>query len=158
VMCQAIPAPPPNVDTTLPPESMYKTARERLTKHSTDPTCAGCHVLMDPIGLALENFDAIGQYRTQDNGVNIDASGGIDTTTFTGPDGLADALAQSPRVPNCLSRLVFRSAWGRLETEADEGFITDLTSAFAGSTYQMRQLFTSALTSSGFVTVGELDK
>jgi len=158
VMCQAIPAPPPNVDTTLPPESMYKTARERLSVHSTDPTCAGCHALMDPIGLSLENFDAMGQYRTQDNGVNIDASGELDGVKFTSASGLADALAQSTRVPNCLSRLVFRSAWGRLETAADEGFITDLTTAFAGSTYQMQKLFTSALTSSGFVTVGELDK
>ena len=158
VMCQAIPAPPPNVNTTLPPETTYKTARQRLSVHATDPTCAGCHALMDPIGLSLENFDAMGQYRTQDNGVNIDASGQLDDAMFTGPAGLADALAQSPRVPNCLSRLVFRSAWGRLETDADEGFITDLTTAFAGSTYQMQKLFTSALTASSFVTVGGLDQ
>jgi hypothetical protein len=158
LMCQSIPAPPPDVDTTLPDESQAKTARERLTIHSTNPTCAGCHKLMDPIGLALENFDAIGSFRAQDNGQTIDASGELDGVTFTNAVGLADALAKSERVPDCVSRLVFRSAWGRLETQADEGFITDLTTAFAGSTYQMRQLFTSAVSAPSFVNVGELDQ
>jgi hypothetical protein len=158
LMCQSIPAPPPDVDTTLPDEGQAKTARERLTIHSTNPTCAGCHKLMDPIGLALENFDAIGSFRTQDNGETIDASGELDGVTFTNAVGLADALAKSERVPDCVSRLVFRSAWGRLETQADEGFITDLTAAFAGSTYQMRQLFTSAVSAPSFVNVGELDQ
>lgn len=158
LMCQSIPAPPPDVDTTLPDESMAKTARERLTVHSTNPGCASCHKLMDPIGLSLENFDAVGAFRTQDNGENIDASGELDGVTFSNAVGLADALAKSARVPDCVSRLVFRSAWGRLETPADEGFITDMTTAFAGSTYQMRQLFTSAVTGPSFVNVGELDQ
>lgn len=158
LMCQSIPPPPPDVDTTLPDETQVKTARERLTVHSTNPTCAACHKLMDPMGLSLENFDAIGQYRTQDNGANIDASGDLDGVAFTGEAGLADALAKSPRVPDCLSRLVFRSAWGRLETQADEGFITDMTSAFAASTYQMQKLLTSVVTAQSFVNVGELDR
>jgi hypothetical protein len=158
LMCQSIPAPPPDVDTTLPDESAAKTARERLTVHSTNPSCAACHKLMDPIGLALENFDAIGRYRTQDNGQTIDASGELDGVTFNTPAGLADALAQSPRVPECVSRLVFRSAWGRLETPADEGFIQDMVAAFAASTYQMPKLFSSAVSAQSFVTVGELDQ
>jgi hypothetical protein len=158
LMCQSIPAPPPDVDTTLPDESQAKTARDRLTVHSTNATCAGCHKLMDPIGLSLENFDAVGAYRTQDNGVTIDATGELDGATFSSAAGLADALAKNPSVPACVSRLVFRSAWGRLETPADEGFINDLTTAFAGSTYQMRQLFTSAVTAPSFVNVGELDQ
>jgi hypothetical protein len=158
LMCQSIPAPPPDVDTTLPDESQAKTARERLTIHSTNATCAGCHKLMDPIGLSLENFDAMGAYRTQDNGETIDASGELDGVAFNTAAGLADALATSTRVPDCVSRLVFRSAWGRLETPADEGFITDMTTAFAASTYQMRQLLTAAVTAPSFANVGELDQ
>lgn len=158
LMCQSIPPPPPDVDTTLPDESKVKTARERLTVHSTNPTCAACHQLMDPMGLSLENFDALGQYRTQDNGVTIDASGELDGVKFTTEAGLADALATSERVPNCLSRLVFRSAWGRLETAADEGFITDMTTAFAASTYQMQKLLTNVVTNASFGNVGELDQ
>lgn len=158
LMCQSIPPPPPDVDTTLPDESQVKTARERLTVHSTNPTCAACHQLMDPMGLSLENFDALGQYRTQDNGVTIDASGELDGVKFTTEAGLADALARSEKVPNCVSRLVFRSAWGRLETAADEGFITDMTTAFAASTYQMQKLLTNVVTAASFGNVGELDQ
>jgi hypothetical protein len=157
LMCQGIPAPPPDVDTTLPDESEAKTARERLTIHSTNQTCATCHKLMDPLGLGLENFDAIGQYRTQDNGANIDASGDVDGVAFKTPDELANALAQSPAVPSCLSRSVFRYAWGRLESDADEPMLTELTNAFQASTYQMKQLLTSAVAASSFVNVGELD-
>lgn len=158
LMCQAIPAPPPDVDTTLPDESEAKTARQRLTIHSSNATCAGCHKLMDPLGLALENFDAMGQYRTQDNGETIDASGELDGVKFNTAAGLADALAASPRVPDCLSRLVFRSAWGRLEAATDEGFISDMTAAFAGSSYQMPKLLSTAVTAPQFMNVGELDQ
>lgn len=158
LLCQAIPAPPPDVDTTLPDESEAATARERLSIHSTNPSCAGCHRLMDPLGLGLENFDAIGAYRAQDNDVTIDASGDVDGVPFTDPAGLADALAQHPDVPSCLSRVVFRYAWGRLEGRADEPFITELTQAFQGSSYQMRQLLTSTVSAPSFVNVGELDR
>jgi hypothetical protein len=157
LLCQAIPAPPPDVDTTLPDESEAKTARQRLTIHSTNTTCAGCHTLMDPIGLGLENFDAIGAYRVQDNGENIDASGELDGVTFSGSAGLADALAQHPSVPGCFARVLFRYAWARLETQADEAFIGELSQAFSASSFQMRQLVTSAVTAPSFAAVGELD-
>jgi hypothetical protein len=158
LMCQAIPAPPPDVDITLPDEAEAKTARERLQVHSTDPTCAGCHKLMDPLGLGLENYDAIGKYRTQENGVTLDTSGSVDGTAFKTPGELGDLLAQNSGVPNCLARVIFRYAWGRLEGQADEALITDLTTSFQGSSYQLRQLLTAAVTSSGFVNVGELDR
>jgi hypothetical protein len=158
LMCQSIPAPPPDVDTTLPDGAEFKTARDRLTEHATNPTCATCHRLMDPMGLGLENFDAIGRFRTQENGVNIDTSGEIDGVKFTTPSEMADVLAQNPSVPSCLSRAVFRYAWGRLETAGDEAMLAALTQTFQDSTYQMRQLLTAAVTSSGFVNVGELDQ
>lgn len=158
LMCQAIPAPPPDVDITLPDETEAKTARDRLKVHATDPTCAGCHQLMDPLGLGLENFDAIGKYRTQENGVTLDTSGEVDGVPFKTPAELGDLLATNAGVPNCLSRVIFRYAWGRLEGQADEALITELTTSFQGSSYQMRQLLTAAVTSSGFVNVGELDR
>jgi hypothetical protein len=158
LMCQAIPAPPPDVDITLPDETEAKTARERLKVHSTDPTCAGCHTLMDPLGLGLENYDAIGKYRSQENGITLDTSGAVDGVPFTTPAELGELLAQHAGVPNCLSRVVFRYAWGRLEGRADEALITELTTSFQSSSYQMRQLLTAAATSSGFVNVGELDR
>lgn len=158
LMCQAIPAPPPDVDTTLPDKTKYKTARERLQVHATNPSCASCHNLMDPMGLGLENYDPIGRYRTEEQGVIIDPSGEIDGIAFKTPVEFADALAQSPSVPACLSRAVFRYAWGRIESDADEPMLNELTASFQGNGYQMRKLLTSAITASGFVNVGELDQ
>lgn len=157
LLCQAIPAPPPDVDTTLPDTSEAATARERFTIHRTDPACAGCHQLMDPIGLGLENFDAIGRYREQENGSNIDASGDLDGVAFPGPAQLSDALARHPGLGDCLSRTVFRYAWGRLENQADEPAIAALGQAFAGANYGLPALLKNAVLSSGFVNVGALD-
>ena len=77
LLCQKVPAPPAAVkfdivqDTNNP---LYKTARDRLKAHATNPVCAGCHKIIDPIGLALENFDGAGAFRTTENGVAIDTS------------------------------------------------------------------------------------
>jgi hypothetical protein len=157
LLCQGIPAPPPNVDTTLPDVSEAATARERFTVHRTDPNCSSCHQLMDPIGLGLENFDAIGQYRSTENGQTIDASGELDGTAFQGPGPLADALSQHPGLPECLSRTVFRYAWGRLESQADEAFVGALTASFAAERYRFSSLLQGAVNAPEFVNVGEVD-
>jgi mono/diheme cytochrome c family protein len=85
------PPPPPNV----PPlkesgaDGKPTSVRERMEAHRKDPACAGCHAKMDPLGFALENFDAIGQWRTTSDGVRVDASGSLpDGTKFDGVDGL----------------------------------------------------------------------
>ncbi len=64
-LCQHVPDPPPGVDTNLPPvtEAKPQTNRDRMTEHATNPTCATCHKLVDPIGFGLENFDATGARR-----------------------------------------------------------------------------------------------
>ena len=72
-----------------PPETM----RERMVAHRTNPACANCHVMFDPLGLALENFDAVGGWRTTDGGMPIDASGTfMDGTRFNGPAELRAGL------------------------------------------------------------------
>ena len=92
------PAPPPDV----PPLEEKPTAgaasvRERIERHRANPACAGCHKIMDPIGLSLENFDAIGRWRTMDEGVTVDASGQlVDGTAINGPAGLRKALLDHP--------------------------------------------------------------
>jgi hypothetical protein len=73
------------------------TVRERLAEHRKNPTCAGCHRLMDPVGFALENYDAVGRWRTLDGGEPIDASGMLfNGTEFRGVAGLQSAILSRP--------------------------------------------------------------
>ena len=121
LLCQEIPIPPVNVDTSIPePSAEQQTLRERVTQHLTDPTCAGCHKLTDPIGLGLENFDAIGSWRTLDHGAMIDPSGELDGTPFETPQELALAIARHPNFAPCFTRKLSAYALGRsLNTEED---------------------------------------
>jgi hypothetical protein len=94
--------PPPNVP-TLDEKNIGTTKaltmREMMAKHRANPTCASCHAVMDPLGFALENFDATGKWRDRDRfaGVEIDATGKLpDGTTVNGPDDLRGALLRRP--------------------------------------------------------------
>jgi len=94
------PPPLPNVpalkDNTV---SATLSVRERLAEHRANATCASCHNLMDPVGFSLENFDAIGRWRTVEDGQPIDASGGLsDGSKFTGVSGLEEALRNRPEL------------------------------------------------------------
>ncbi len=84
------PPPPPNVPALEQSAGATPTTlREQLSAHRADPTCAGCHKVMDPIGFSLENFDAVGRWREQDQGIAIDASDVMfDGTQITGAPGL----------------------------------------------------------------------
>ena len=73
------PPPPPNVPELEEAGEIKGTVREQMAKHSTNAVCASCHKKMDPIGFAFENFDAIGRYRTEDNGAPVDAGGQLDS-------------------------------------------------------------------------------
>jgi cytochrome c553 len=88
------PTPPPDVpNLEEKPTATARSVRERIEQHRSNPACAGCHKIMDPIGLSLENFDAIGRWRASDEGVKIDASGQlVDGTPIGGPADLRKAM------------------------------------------------------------------
>jgi hypothetical protein len=93
------PPPPPNVpafeETKAVAQDRVLTIRERMEAHRENPACTSCHAVIDPIGLALENFDVTGAYRTKDGGAEVDASGELyDGTPIEGPLGLRDALSK----------------------------------------------------------------
>src|SRR5690606_23460692 len=93
------PAPPPNVPALdeNEPGAVARSVRERLEEHRANPACASCHDVLDPLGLALENFDAIGRWRTVEPGGAVDASGQLaDGTVVNGPIELREALAARP--------------------------------------------------------------
>jgi len=93
--------PPPPAPPDIPELEKAKlvgTLRQRMEQHRTNPACAACHNMMDPLGFALENYDAVGRYRKRDGGSDIDASGRMpDGTEFVGADGLRRVLATERR-------------------------------------------------------------
>jgi hypothetical protein len=96
------PAPPPNVPLLQDTDAQGRvlSMRERMVQHRSRPECASCHRLMDPAGLSMENFDAIGRWRTRtESGSDVDASGGLpDGSEFTGMRGLRAALLRKPEL------------------------------------------------------------
>lgn len=111
------PPPPPNVpelpnDATAAANASLK---QRMEVHRQNPACANCHAKMDPIGFALENFDAIGQFRTKDGTFDVDATGEFaDGSKFAGPDGLKSVVAQRKELfLRCLAEKLLIYATGR---------------------------------------------
>ena len=95
------PPPPPPANVPALDESSGDekklTMREQVERHRADPGCASCHARIDPLGFALENFDVIGRWRTQDEGASIDPSGSLPNgATFSGPRGLRNLLLNRP--------------------------------------------------------------
>jgi hypothetical protein len=97
-----MPANVPSLDESSPAAGKVLTMRERLSRHRANPACANCHRIMDPIGLAMENFDAVGAWRTREGGTlgsPIDASGVLlDGTEVDGVVSLRRALMKRPDI------------------------------------------------------------
>ena len=124
LLCEGLPPPPANANVVPPVQKPNQTRRQAMIDHAQDPTCAGCHQRMDPIGFGFEGFDASGAWRTTDAGQPIDASGSIVGSdvagAFNGPAELGAKLAASDQVLSCAATQWFRYAFGR-----DAGELTD---------------------------------
>jgi hypothetical protein len=150
ILCQKVPDPPPNVsfklvfDTTNP---QYPTARSRLTAHRANPVCAGCHKLMDPIGLAMENFNSDGSFRTRENGVLIDTSGVLDGKKFDGMTGLDQTVANDKAAPACLVSRLAAYALGRAPTGEEVQWVAGLKEQFVADHYRLPALLRQIATS-----------
>jgi hypothetical protein len=156
IMCQRVPDPPGNVNFTVVQDTtnpLYKTARERLNAHATEAMCTGCHKITDPIGLALENFDSAGSYRTHENGAKLDTSGALNTAQFTDAAGLGQAMHDSAAVSQCLVRRMSTFALGRTTTPTEAGWVKSLNEGFAADAYRIPDLMKRIATSPEFVRV-----
>jgi hypothetical protein len=155
ILCETVPPPPGNVDfkfvqdTTNP---KYKTTRERLTAHRSEAMCAGCHKITDPIGLALENFDSAGGYRTRENDATIDASGELGGIKFDGPVGLAKAVHDDPALTSCVAKRSFAFGAGRSPSDADAEWVR-IQHKFADSHYNFIELLRQIALSDVLYTV-----
>jgi hypothetical protein len=149
------PDPPPNVP-ALPDrmtQARVKTMRERMAQHRENPACTSCHVMMDPAGLALENFDAIGRWRTVDESFNrIDASGTLpDGTRFDGVVQLRAALLGHPeRFVNTVTEKLMTYALGRGLEYYDMPAVRKIVRDTAAAKYPMEALIAGVVTSRPF--------
>lgn len=156
LLCQTVPSPPANVNFTVVQDTnnpQFKTARDRLTAHRTEATCAGCHKIMDPIGLGLENFDGAGQFRTTENGAPIDASGEIDGVKFSDSASLGQAIHDNPSATACLANSLYRYAAGRDFDPGEREWQKWLGQQFARDGYRVPDLMKTIATSDAFYAV-----
>jgi hypothetical protein len=155
-LCQDIPDPPANVNFAIlqdPSNKSLPTARDRLIMHRTEPSCSGCHKIMDPIGLGFENFDGIGTYRVTENSANIDISGELDGQNFTSLDELTLAIRNHPEVSRCLVEKLYRFAIGRDTVWEERSYMDGLLKIFERSGYRYRELVSAIAKSENFYTV-----
>jgi hypothetical protein len=140
LLCDVLPPPPPGAATSLPDHDPTLSRRQAVERHSSDPACAGCHALIDPIGAPFETYDAAGQHRTEENGKPIDASGNVINTSIgqvSSAIELAQRLGASPEGQSCFVKQLFRFALGRDES-GSEPVIEQLVAQFAsgGDSYE----------------------
>lgn len=155
LLCRVIPPPPAGVDTSIPePSGTTPTLRDRIAEHLEEPTCAGCHQITDPVGLAFENFDGIGRFRKTDNGAQLDTSGTLDGVAFSGPIELADQLHDHREFGNCLARRFVNYATSHGEYFGETADIVALGDAFAAADYQVLELIKMIIMSDAFRYVG----
>lgn len=154
ILCESIPAPPNDVDFELPSDEEAKTMREKLAMHQENPSCAGCHVLMDGIGLSMEHFDAVGAYREKDNGEDLDVSGEIEAGKFEGVAELGSLLAKQERVASCFVRNFYRQATAHVEQKGEAPAIEELVGKFDEGGYRVQDLLVALVASDAFRFVG----
>lgn len=160
--CQHVLPPPPGVDTTPPEPDPNESMRDQWIRHSNDPACKGCHVLMDPIGFGFLHFDTVGRYRDHYGAFPVDASGELRGTTdadgaFEGVPELAGRLASSAQVHRCIAekwlKFALGRALGRAGESSDPCFVEEVHAKFAASDYDVRLLLEAVATHPYFVHV-----
>lgn len=154
LLCQPLPDPPADVDTSLPERDETQSAREQLAAHREQAACFGCHSLIDDLGFAFENFDAVGAYRTTDNGMPIDTSGELSGTTtagaFSGADELIEQVITSQEGVDCAVAQWMRFAQRRMETPSDACSRAIVSQAFEAANFDFRALILATVESDSF--------
>lgn len=137
--------PPPGIDFTLPPlEGTVRTTRDQVTLKTSSRDCAGCHTSINAPGFGFGNYDALGQWRTQENGVDVDTSGELILAgarqPFTTPMQMIDLIATSQEARNSYARNWFRYASQRKEALGDSCEVEQLSAGLASSDRPAREL------------------
>jgi hypothetical protein len=150
------PPPPPNIplleETAEAKDGKLLTTRERMEMHRANPTCNACHRVMDPIGLALDNFDVTARWRERENGVPLDTRGDFyDGTPVTAPGELADALLKRPTpLVRTFTENLLAFSLGRRAEYYDQPMIRAITRAAAADEYRMSSFILGVIKSDAF--------
>jgi hypothetical protein len=126
--------------------------RERLAAHRTNAACASCHRMIDPVGFSLEQFDAVGKWRTMEEGRAVDAAGGLpDGSEFVGVSGLEQALLNHPELfVRTLAEKLFTFALGRAPEMSDAPAIRKIVRDAQANGYRFSSLVMGLATSTPF--------
>jgi hypothetical protein len=163
ILCRPVPLPPANLPEPSPITPGTTTRSWLAQEVSSSGSCAACHALLDPPGLAFEAFDAVGRWRTVDNGAPVDVSNLRIVAAFSplntgpevvsGPVQLASAIANSKEGTECIARQLLSYALGRPLTESntDRISVSQATATFSASGYNLKELFYGVLTSNAFL-------
>jgi hypothetical protein len=160
-LCEAVPAAPPGIQGLPPPPPPGTTQRQALAASFTSPVCNACHNLIDPPGLAFEAYDAIGRWRTIDNGAPVDTSNlaiifprantnGV-TQVVNGPFELAFAVSNDPSAQDCYAQKWLEFALGRELTDADQPSLAQIEATYHTSGLNLQTLIVGVLTSDAFL-------
>lgn len=154
-LCQRVPDPPPDVDfSSLEEAEDAATAKERLAVHNTNPSCAGCHLITDPMGLSLENFDGAGRFRATENGAPLDIAGELDGIFYEDISGLAQATRNHPKLSACLiNRLYAYGTGGPVSLREDRDTLAGFEARFAENEYRLPALLRDIALSDAFLRV-----
>ena len=159
LMCKKIPLPTGDVlEEVKPPDpGSGATARERYSQHSEDPACSGCHTFMDPVGLAFENFDPVGLWRDQENGVTIDASGSVPGVegAAAGQVELVQLIASSADTQACFAENWANFAYGRTRDAEHECTQEHLEERFTATDHDIRELLLALTQTDEFLYLPE---
>ena len=154
ILAAPVPPPPPNVPALEAGNAGGRPlpVREMLESHRRDPVCASCHARMDPLGFSLENFDAIGQWRTTDAGTAINASGVLlDGTKVEGPAALQHALvAQKTQFVNAVTEKLLTYSLGRGLEYYDAPAVRGIVRGAAADDYRWSSLILGIVKSAPF--------
>ncbi|HVU49407.1 MAG TPA: DUF1588 domain-containing protein [Polyangia bacterium] len=160
------PAPPGTQDAALDTREPGVTLRQALAEAvGTQAACEACHLTLDPYGLAFERFDAIGRWRSQDNGAPIDVSNltllnltsdpnapGSGDPTVDGPVELAQHLAQSDRARTCFAKQWLAYVTGTTASAISDGAVAPTYAAFSASGFDLQTLIVATLISEAFLS------
>ena len=157
ILCQHLEPPPADLEIVPPDPDPNLTTRETFAIHTESDTCAGCHVMIDPLGFGFEGYDAIGRHRTVENGKPVDVSGEMVAAPeralngeFHGAVELIGRFAESEHIARCVADQWFTFAMGRHSDDSDEPSAHRVFNRFAASGYRFEKLFEAIALSDTF--------